>query len=804
MSSTLLGDYNFKHRNFELIDKAQLQSLPKPAQVNLILKNVLQKIIDAPEPAFLLPDLLYTFNVINSHKMLNESLNMATFEFWLNQFSEISIEEQMRVRGKIAGKKIPRDFYQRFFPIGMNKFYPGTHFVCAHLSPDLDTTIASFIGWLDAFAAKVGLGQHIWSLPGGPSDLRHPELFKKLWGEDPFPLIASAAPTLSINAIDLITRQGMKEVDGSISMTEVDKGLHENAILLVDKEGYYVGDWHAKDAEMVRPLLILFKALLRQFESEFYIRILRFFGNPETNSDIYYETFKTKIPSFNALRDLNEEEKDRLNVLLQEVLKIRNGLEGTFEDLGNALETIGRNGFNQFKLLVKDIDKSKNESRQVIFQTIENLISHLDQAISECRQWVEELHTAVHLKAHLKKPQVVALNLKSSIEEIRTKMESQDYLAVLAEDNKLHYPLGIISRNALTRFPLGTVSLRDFSNFEEVHMASYLNVISVIDHHKTSVQTSSPSLIIVGDAQSCNTLVAEQLFIINSLTTEKEYYIHPDRMIAEYFSCLYAIIDDTDFLSKVSSRDLDCVAILLNELKILVTGIKEPCVLLNDLPRDQRFIKEGAKRILQNPDMYSIYEKIIREREHSTEEALTSLNEGVLLSDTKEQNGCTRIGQTKLFPSNFPHFEKQKEAFREVWRQKAKQITSANPDIALHLHMISTIPSSKELYSKQKEDTTHTDEFWVWIPKDSLHAELLLSTFLNSFLESPEIKNKVVELEIFNDEEGKLERIFHHNFLPLNIRKSPGNENLAVIYIKAGSLNSRKSMVSPYLPRKVS
>ena len=35
----------------------------------------------------------------------------------------------------------------------MGKIYEGTHFVTAHKSPDLDTTIASFWGWLDAFAA---------------------------------------------------------------------------------------------------------------------------------------------------------------------------------------------------------------------------------------------------------------------------------------------------------------------------------------------------------------------------------------------------------------------------------------------------------------------------------------------------------------------------------------------------------------------------------------------------------------------------------------------------------------------------
>ena len=798
MSSTLLGHYNFKYNNFELLDNQFLKS----PRLDAILKNMLQRIIEAPEPAFLLPNLLRALQTINSHQWLAEPLNMMTFEFWLNHFSGLSLEGEMEVRGKITGKKIPREAFQRFFPIGRNKMYPGTHFVSAHLSPDLDTTVASFINWLDAFSAKVGLGQHIWSLPGGPSDPSYPDLFKKLWGEDPFHLIASHAPTLSLQAIDLLTRQGMKEVEGSISMTEVDKGLHENAILLVDKNKYFIGDWHAKDAEMVRPVIISFKTLLRQFENEFLIRILRFFGESNSISDVYFETFETKLPFPNALQDLNEAEKDLLNILLQKVLKVPQGLDGTFEDLGNAFEKIGKNGFNQFRLQVKEIGKIKNKNRQVIFQTIENLIAHLSQAISECRQWVEELYTVVNLKLQLKRSQAVALSLKSSLEEIRTKMESQDYLTVLADDSQSSYPLGIIFKNALTRLPLGTVSLRDFSNFEEVHMASYLSVISIIDHHKTSVQTSNPSLIIVGDVESCNTLIAEQLFIINNIELKEKEYIHPDRVIAEYFSCLYAILDDTDFLSKVSSRDIECVATLLNQLKTLITGNKEACITLNDLPRDHRFINEGAKRILQNPEMFSIYEKIIEKREILTNEALKELNKEVLLGDTKEQNGCTRVGQTKLFPSNFFLFEKQKEAFRSLFGEQAKKITAAHPEITLHLHMISTIPSSQELYSKNKENT-HKDELWIMIADNSLYAESLLASFLNSFLNSPEINQKALELELLNDKKGKMEKIFQHNFLPLPVTKTPYNQDFAVIYLKAGSLNSRKSMVSPFLPRKV-
>lgn len=782
MSSTLLGDYNFEQKNIDVFEI--------PANREDFFKSIIQKILSIKEPVFLLPALLHAFS--------KSQTPFHSFEFWMNQFSGLSIEEQLAVRGKITGKLIPRDAYQLFFPIGMDKFYPGTHFVSAHLSPDLDTTVASFIGWLDAFGAKVGIGQHLWSLPGGPADPSIIPLFEKFWGKDVFKLIARPAPTLTLGAMDLTTREGMEEVSGQIAMTAIDKRLHEKAILYVDEEGKFIGDWHSKDAEVVRPIIFLFKALIRSFESLFYIRILRFFADPLANLEkwakVYDETFLMHL--IDAENDYLDEDKKNLNLFLEKILKVKKGLQANFKDLPQ---------FNSLRDLVKDLSRSSlfdskgelKEDRPLIFQTIENLIRALNQAISECNQFAELLSTAVSLKFQLNNHLSYALTLNSTIEEIRTKMENQDYLPVLSEDR----PIGIIPRNALSRSPLGTVSLRDFSNFDEVHMASYLNVISVIDHHKSALQTAAPPLIIVGDVQSCNTLVAEQLFIINEKYRDR---IHPDREIAEYFSCLYAILDDTDFLSKVSARDIDCVATLLNNLKTL--NSQNPCIDLRDIPRNHNFTELSAKRILKSPDMFSIYDKIIESRQTRTEEALEHLEEygfDFLCSDTKDQNGCARIGQSKLFPINFPLFEVKKSLFCTEWRKKAKQIYITQNDIALHLQMISTIPSANDLSSGNPKSYDHLDELWIWIPENSSHAEALLATFLNSLLDSPKIREKAVKIEVAGNE--RLEGIFKHNFLPLPIDPITGQkENLAVIYVKAGTLNSRKSMVSPYLPRKVS
>ena len=43
-------------------------------------------------------------------------------------------------------------------------------------------------------------------------------------------------------------------------------------------------------------------------------------------------------------------------------------------------------------------------------------------------------------------------------------------------------------------------------------MAPYLEVISVVDHHKSSLKTPSVPTALIGDTQSCNVLIAEQAF----------------------------------------------------------------------------------------------------------------------------------------------------------------------------------------------------------------------------------------------------------------------------------------------------
>ena len=173
---------------------------------------------------------------------------------------------------------------------------------------------------------------------------------------------------------------------------------------------------------------------------------------------------------------------------------------------------------------------------------------------------------------------------------------------------------------------------------------------------------------LIGDAQSCNVLIAEQTLNINakyslagmtpqnienSLKTLRSapltkanmrllqrisqrqlaaaikgyYYIHPDRELIEYLCFLHAILDDTDLLTKVSKRDVECVVELLNRVKSLTIKEDVEVINLDDIARDKDFAKIAAKFILQHPEMYSLYSKIYRNKEQEVENNLKECQE---------------------------------------------------------------------------------------------------------------------------------------------------------------------------------
>ncbi len=865
--SSLLGDFSYVQSSFpeteeilESFAQAEFIRLPVRKRFRGVNRSLLNCIQSAPKQSFLLPAVLDYISRVDTAGVLDEPYQYRHFEFWLDKFSKLDKAENAGVRARIAGKNVPRDAYQVFFPIGTGKTYSGGHFVAAHASPDVDTAIASFWGWMDAFAARVSAGQHHWSLPSTHPGSHIQRIFDQLFGRAVFTHLAHTSATLTLSARDLMTIENVHKEIGSSPSTLIEHSPSE-AVVLVDDEGCFVGDWRRDDVEPVRQMLMAFKACLRWFENNLHHHLISLFAQDSLGtSDIpafIQAVFGAVIRECEPAQEFNARQAKDLHDFFRIILGVKHGLSGTFDDLVAALGALSLSAIRKFRSFLEALggcglfdDQGKLiEDRSAIFNVLETVIKDLDRAIIDIHNYVDRLDVVMRIKHDVLGRKRHYVTTHSDVEELRIRIKHYDYLTVVIplQDGKL-YPLGVVTAHSLRKKVLGTVSQRDFCNREESKMASYLEVISVVDHHKTTLSTGTAPLAIIGDAQSSNVLVAEQTFRINdsfslngmtiesidaqiqALATESStsramrlqqrllqkriitqgcngHYVHPMREYAEYISFLYAILDDTDLLTKVTKRDVVCVASLLNRLKSLMLGQEAEIIDFDDLPHDDSFSQLAAKRILQNVDMYSIYKKIYVFREQEVEENLELCSKGEdsnIFDDTKEQNGCNRVGQTKIFASNYFTFAKHCELIREDWLGRSLEINGARPEIDFHMHMVSTISSADDVFQGSTHTHSHDDELWIWVAPTQSGYERLAS-FLSAFQELPALKENALSLELPGPNAEKLEQVFVRNFPKTNVRTPDHKKPLpiAILRFDAGSINSRKSMITPYLPHLV-
>lgn len=833
-------------------------------KVNALL---LELVLEFPVPCFLLGAVHEFISMVLDRGCLS-SYSFSQFEFWLNHFSGVDDEVNYLARGKIMGKYIPRETYQVLFPIGMGKRYFGSHYVTAHNSPDLDTTIASFWGWVDAFAARVGQGLHIWNVPGGPPDSQAEVkfLFKDLIGGKCFDYFAKTRTSLALTAIDLLTQQGVVKKNLTESSEKIEYDKNSSAIILVDDEGYYLGDWRQLDVEGVRKVTAFLHNCMRSFASCFQRKFTVFFSEEKVSKaglvSLIQEMFCLRLIDLEPVRDLTEKQKKRVETYLVKVLGVSSGWNSTFESFWDSMGQLSLGAFGEFRQVLDDVlhsslfssDGSLIESRSGIFHALESVVSALENAIFSLRAYVDQLGVAFSIKKDVFgfPPQVVSH--RAEVEEIRSKVGPHAYLSVLAPENEVESrerAIGIIRSVDLFKPLLGTVSLRDFCNRDETKIPAYFEVISVIDHHKTVLSTASAPVAFIADAQSANALVAEMAFSMHDkystsgvssseveglfkayqtstkkpsdgrvlqrllqkqmiLEKQENYFVDTQREILEYLQYLYAILDDTDLLSKVSYRDVVCVANLLNRLKSLSLKKEVEIISFDDLVLDSQFATKAAKRILQNEDMYSLYKKIYAAKESAVEEGIQACVRDLpssIFSDTKVQNGCSRVGQSKFFIKNFPSYFSFAEEIRLSWFQKAKKYYQEHLDCTLHMHMISTVPSAEEVYQGNEGGSKHKDELWIWIPKEEQSIERLQS-FLSVFRASSPLIGEEMEVEFLGDDSEWLEQVFHESFMPF-VKKGLSADTkmsapIAILRYRAGLLNSRKAMISPCLPKMVS
>ena len=328
---------------------------------------------------------------------------------------------------------------------------------------------------------------------------------------------------------------------------------------------------------------------------------------------------------------------------------------------------------------------------------------------------------------------------------------------------------------------------------------------SINDHYSTGGMTSEA---IENELKSLKANDAKALRIQRRLLqrkmatlTSEETYIDPSREALEYSQFLYAILDDTDLLTKVTEKDVHVVAQLINRLKSLMINKEVESVHFDDIPRNEVYVRACADRLLRNTDLHALYSKVYSQREVHVDREISLLAKGepsILFEDTKIQNGCARVGQTKIFSKNYPTLSKHISSLQAAWIENAKAVYKEHMDIVLHIQMISTIASAQELYEGVAGNYDHQDELWIWIPETEL-AVAHLKSFLNAWRTLLQTK-EITEIELLGDNSSDLAQIFRESFIDITPKVTNKNLPIAVIRYKAGTINSRKAMITPFLP----
>lgn len=809
-------------RKFSVPNFRSLSNRKKFIRINKALVQSIQK---HPVPCFLLGAVLQFIDCVNQDKVLDEPYSLEMFELWLNHFSGLGAQEVSRIRGKIVGRYIPRDEYQAFFPVGMGKFHQGSHFVAAHLSPDVDTTVASFWGWTDAFGCQVSEGTHQWNLPTGLSDGHIRLFFEGLFGKGMLERLRRPFSTMTISAADLLTKREFHRVLESERGDSVDHSRTERAIVVVDETGMYRGEWRSGDSEQVRQVVLGLSHSLRWLEGQCHASMIRVLAEEQPTVEevvaSYAKVLNSPMQNCPAVLEISEKGKHLFHEYLKRVIGLERGMHHTFQELLLQLEVLFAAPFGVFLARCEALAAPELFTKQGVLKpdrveaarAVEAVVEAMEQALDIFRGQVEQLSHLLAIKKIVLEYVPTFLTLKSDVDEMRSKMGHFDHLTVVvSEGDNEWYPVGVVYADDLRKSVLGTASFRDFSSVEETKMASYIEVISIVDHHKIRLQTSTAPTLVTGDVQSSNTLVSEQSLRINQRYGsfgKEPFFVDAQRELCEYFSYVFGILDDTDLLSKVSRRDVIALKNVLDRMRTLVDGAPSVAVSFEDIVEDGQFVRNAAKALLQNEDLYSIYASVYRFREREVEESLAAAVDGkptLLFVDTKEQNGCCRVGQIKLFHNNIRSYESHRQGLIALWQREAEAVVAVRPNIDFFLQMVSTIPSEKEVYRGEEGSWDHKDEMWLWIPEGGV-AEQHLIGFLNSFDTSPTIRSLSVEVELVGPQAENRKTLFAQNFAKARHIKVNGTSygpTIAFIRYQAGAINSRKSQVSPFLPRVVS
>lgn len=867
----LLGDLQTEAPSFketeEFIEKyrsADFQKLNALARYRQVSRDLLA-LLKNHNRSFLLSQFLDFITRVSRARVLDGAMNQTGFESFLNRQADLSYEENRKVRARISGKYLPREQFSKLFPIGQNKVHSGSHAVTAHNPPDLDTTTASFYTFLEAFSCRVGDSLTVWNVPNGRPGPEITFLFDVLFPKSIFRYLGKNKSTLTSVALDISNSERLLIARGEDDSAAFKHNRYTNAIVLVDEEGYFIGDWRVSDVDLVGRIQRMLLACLEAYERDFTLSITELYSqalvNREACRSVFDEFLEREILN-EAAGTQTQIHYNELDDLLKLVLNIPEGCRCSTGVFFSKMDEIAGTDYQSFIYSFSDFlkhDSFDNDGKlfdeaHELFKRFGHSYQLLNKNNQILRQYIYRMDISMDIKYKVLgfKPNYVTTRL--TVDEVKSKIGSYEHISVVfPARNKKLIPVGVIHADQLEKPTLGTVTLTDFCNTNEIHLEKHLEIISVIDHHKSNLQTRTPAVVTIADSQSSNVLLAERAFEINddystrnqssedidkqlkeiskkkklsptdfrlvqklykklsALENQKgTYYVSPDREFYEYLLFLNAIIDDTDLFSKITWRDAEVVADIMNRLKSIQVGKEVEICNIFDLPKDRKHIRQAVDILLKNKDLYSIYSRIYQHREKVVEENIRQAAESHrsnFFDDTKIQNRFVAVGQAKLYLKSWPLFQKHRDDIMLNWMRLRQMQYVHNQHLDLFIQMISTVRGHEEAYKGSVDNFKHKDEIWLSLEPGKEQSLSHFRQFLQYFKTNPKIRDIGLEISLTgNDSDdtrsvgNALEEIFRDQNIEFILSETL-EYPLVILKFKAGSLNSRKGDVTPYLPK---
>lgn len=754
-----------------------------------VFPSLTKFLMEHPSPCFLLHEVV---KQLEGKYAEGVQLSISDYEYYLKHRSNLTKEEQMMVRQKIMGRKGPQEMAQTLFPVAANGKLPGSIVVTAHMSPDIDTVVSSFNGWMDAFEMDVAENLHRWNVPNDPKEILEVKLlFINHFGPNFFSILSDNRTVLTLTALDLATTQGLKTYHLDDRTLDVSSEESKHACCVVDEEGNFIGGWLAEDVEKVRVVIDGLNHCIRWLQNAFFQALVSKEGNTQA-------LLEKKIEELEPYKEFSPARRKHLDAFLSRVLDVPQGVLSTVHDLLNILEKKSKFGFNPFLEAMKRHIKGETDD-------LEKLFNLLSDAFKRLRFHLDTFRIALLVKEKVYDESKMSVHPHAAIEEIHLRI--QDHSAIfVTRERKVE---GVIYASRLRNPTQGSVVLRDFSNPNEIGIPRYMEIASVLDHHKSEIKTHRVATIHTMDVQSSNVIGAKIAFefnkkLVTSNPSEKELdemlllgaqqthdkrelrimervleeriaramqlgWCDSRRELSDYRMFLYAILDDTDLLAKKTHLDHEVVVELVNRLVSLehnkITEVIDPT---------------SSKPLIQNPELYRYYKTVYSLKEEDVENRLESLK---IFNDTKKQGGAL-VSQLKVYPNNIATLTKNYAAVAKTWYEyKTEQ--------PLKILMLTTVEGAEDLFKGVKPKQDHKDEIWI-SSHDTDEGRTQISYFLMMFFQLQ--AKKQIEASMPQNLRAIFEEVVG-NVIEIKEHKHPW----IILKFEAGTITSRKKDISPCL-----